>query len=110
MKTKLYLCGPITGMPNHNRDIMNKAIDRVREAVYRPEIIHNVSTTQLSIARHYGGIKVNGVYYCYDPKSDTLIRDDVLKAKLAEAKKTAAAEKKKQQDAQQVFTELGESE
>lgn len=85
---------------------MNKAIDRVREAVYRPEIIHNVSTTQLSIARHYGGCKVNGVCYHYDPGSDTLIREDVLKVELAEKKKSTSAEKKKQQAAQQAFTEF----
>jgi len=39
-----------------------------------PEIIYNVSQTQLSIARHYGGIKVNGHMYIYNPKDDTLIK------------------------------------
>ena len=39
----------------------------------------NVSMTQLSIARHYGGIKYNGESYTYLPKTDELIRDDVLK-------------------------------
>lgn len=39
-----------------------------------PEIIHNVSQTQFSIARHYGGIKINGHMYVYNPKDDTLIK------------------------------------
>lgn len=38
-----------------------------------------VSNTQLSIARYYGGTKVNGVHYTYIPESDELVRDDVLK-------------------------------
>jgi len=39
----------------------------------------NVSTTQLSIARHYGGIKFNGARYTYFPDTDELVRDDVLR-------------------------------
>lgn len=39
-----------------------------------PEIIYNVSQTQLSIARYYGGIKYNGHMYIYNPKDDTLIK------------------------------------
>ena len=41
----------------------------------------NVSQTQLSIARHYGGIKYNGESYTYLPLTDELIRNDVLKWK-----------------------------
>lgn len=69
----------------------------------KPEIIHNVSTTQFSIARHYGGCTINGVYYLYDPRDDTLTREDVFKARVAEAKKAAKA---KSNTAQQVFTEF----
>lgn len=49
---------------------------------------NNVSQTQLSIARYYGGIKINGNHYTYMP-TDELIRDDVLKfvTKLRKAKK-----------------------
>lgn len=49
----------------------------------------NVSQTQLSIARHYGGIKVSSDFYTYFPATDELIRDDVLKAvtKLRKQKK-----------------------
>lgn len=39
-----------------------------------PEIIHNVSQTQFSIARYYGAIKVNGQMYIYNKKDDTLIK------------------------------------
>ena len=38
----------------------------------------DVSRTQLSIARHYGGIPVQGRHYVYFPESDELWRDDVL--------------------------------
>ena len=49
--------------------------------------IRNVSMTQLSIARHYGGIKYNGDEYTYLPKTDELIRNDVLKWQRKNAKK-----------------------
>ena len=48
----------------------------------------NVSMTQLSIARHYGGIKYNGESYTYLPHTDELIRDDVLKWKKKQEKIT----------------------
>lgn len=41
----------------------------------------NVSMTQFSIARHYGGCKFQGDSYTYIPTTDELIRDDVLKWK-----------------------------
>lgn len=41
----------------------------------------DVSKTQFSIARHYGGITYNGAKYTYIPTTDELIRDDVLKWK-----------------------------
>lgn len=39
----------------------------------------NVSDTQLSIARHYGGIKVNDNFFYYLPETDELFRADVVK-------------------------------
>jgi hypothetical protein len=39
----------------------------------------NVSYTQLSIARHYGGCKVQGKHFVYNPVDDSLIREDVVK-------------------------------
>jgi hypothetical protein len=44
-----------------------------------PYGITNVTMTQFSIARHYGGIKFNGESYTYLPNTDELIRDDVLR-------------------------------
>lgn len=44
-----------------------------------PFAIYNVTQTQFSIARHYGGIDYNGSHYTYFPAHDELIRDDVLK-------------------------------
>ena len=38
-----------------------------------------VTETQFSIARHYGGAKVQGKDYTYLPEGDQLVRDDVLK-------------------------------
>ena len=32
MKKRLYLCGPITGLPNHNRDAFNDAESALRGA------------------------------------------------------------------------------
>lgn len=59
-----------------------------------PFIIQNVSMTQLSIARHYGGITYNGDAYTYNPKTDELIRNDFLKWKQRQgkAKKTDPAQ------------------
>ncbi|MFN6251713.1 MAG: hypothetical protein ACK4Y5_06500 [Acetobacteraceae bacterium] len=39
---------------------------------------YRVSYGQLSIARHYGGIKFGGHTYTHFPAGDQLIRDDVL--------------------------------
>ena len=47
----------------------------------------NVSMTQLSIARQYGGIKFNGSDYTYFHETDELIRNDVLKWKRKKEKK-----------------------
>lgn len=74
----------------------------------RPERIRHVSQTQLSIARHYGGIKFNGADYHYDAEKDTLIRMDIWAAETASSKQAAAkaakAERKKWTAAQDGFT------
>ena len=44
--------------------------------------IANVSMTQFSVARFYGGCKYNGKYFVYNPTDDSLIREDVI-AKLS---------------------------
>lgn len=60
-----------------------------------------VSQTQLSIARHYGGITVNDESYVYCPPTDELIRGDVLKA-LGKLRKRRDAPDKLAADAQQM--------
>ena len=73
----------------------------------KPERIYNVSQTQFSIARLYGGCKFNGADYHYDAESDTLTRMDVWKARCASSKedgeKAAKAERKKCTKSQQSF-------
>lgn len=58
-----------------------------------PEEIHNVSMGFFSIARYYGGIKFQGVYYAYDPTRDVLVRDDVLKARAKAEREKKKAKK-----------------
>ena len=64
-------------------------------------LYQRVSQTQLSIARHYGGITVNGEHYVYCPPTDELIRGDVLKA-LGKLRKSRDALDKLAADAQQM--------
>lgn len=58
----------------------------------RPEEIHNVSQSQFSVARHYGGCTFSGAHYTYDADRDVLVRDDILKARRAKNKSQALAE------------------
>ena len=44
-----------------------------------PENYYQVSQTQLSVARYYGGCRINGSHYIYNPTDDTLTREDILK-------------------------------
>jgi hypothetical protein len=46
-----------------------------------PERIHHWLNTQLSIARHYGGIRYNGEEYviAYNEEGQPLVRMDVIK-------------------------------
>ncbi len=38
----------------------------------------NISQTQLSVARHYGGCTINGDHYVYIPEHDALILGKLL--------------------------------
>ena len=62
-----------------------------------PEKIYNWRDTQLSIARHYGGMKFRGASYTIDANDpdQPLVRDDILKADV-KAKKQAAKQKRPQ--------------
>lgn len=59
-----------------------------------PDKIYNVSKTQLSIARHYGGITYNGVYYVYNPADDTLTKVERKKPSIRKPKETEADREK----------------
>ena len=70
--------------------------------------ITNVTQTQFSIARYYGGINFNGSMYIYYSDTDELIREDVmkwkakqLKAKQLKAKQLKAKHKKQNEKLQQ---------
>lgn len=67
-----------------------------------PEKIYGWLDTQLSIARHYGGIKFRGESYLidYDNPDHPLVRQDVLLTE-SKAKKQLAKEKRKQEKAKQ---------
>lgn len=43
------------------------------------KIIENISYSQLSIARYYGGANIDGIYYYYCNQTDRLIRYDYWK-------------------------------
>ena len=58
-----------------------------------PFAIQGVSTSQLSVDRHYGACNLNVYRYTYFRDSDQLIRDDVLKW---HAKREKEAAKKRQ--------------
>lgn len=58
----------------------------------------NVRWTQLSIARHYGGTRVNDVYYEYIPETDELVRGDIAKMIRAAWKKKRKAREPEQGD------------
>lgn len=58
----------------------------------QPDKIFNVSQTQFSIARHYGGITFNGVEYVYNPVEDSLTRADLLKKPKAKRRPKAKNE------------------
>ena len=56
-----------------------------------PEEIHNVSQSQFSVARHFGGCSYMGQSYIYDAGQDRLIRRDVYLARLKQGKAEAKA-------------------
>jgi len=61
-----------------------------------PEKIYGWLNTQMSIARHYGGLTYNGASYviAYDEPDQPLVRIDTLKKAVKENKKTAALKRK----------------
>jgi len=53
----------------------------------------NVSQTQFSIARHYGGVRINGKYFDYVTDGDLLIREDVFSWIARQMKKNGSPRK-----------------
>jgi hypothetical protein len=64
------------------------------------EVYDNVSASQLSLARNYMAATIDGSRYIYIPRTDQLVREDVLKARQA-AELAAVRERRQQQKAQQ---------
>lgn len=60
-----------------------------------PERIHGWQQSQMSIARHYGGLKYQGHDYqiAYGERDTPLVRVDVLEREAKEAKAAKKAEK-----------------
>ena len=53
----------------------------------------HVSYTQLSIARYYGRMTVDGIMYIYDRFTDTLTREDIVLAEEKNKKEKIKKEK-----------------
>jgi hypothetical protein len=68
---------------------------------WTPFVIQDVSRTQLSVARHYGGCLYRGKEYVYLPTTDELVRDDVVRW-IATRRKEEQQAVKQQDDAQQL--------
>ena len=64
-----------------------------------PERYYNISATQLSIARHCGGIIINGAAYVYIADDDQLVRKDIFELdRKAQKKHQEQAEGKQKQE------------
>jgi len=67
-----------------------------------PYVMTGISQSQLSIARHYGGIMYEGVRYIYYSLNDELIRKDVVqwveKRRRAEKKAPLEATRKETEE------------
>lgn len=64
-----------------------------------PFLIRSVSSSYFSVARHYGGCKIQNEDYTYRPATDELIRNDVLQWIQKQIK---ATQKKKTHDARAI--------
>lgn len=63
-----------------------------------PYIITGVTHSQFSVARHYGACKFQGHGYTYNPVTDELVRNDVLK--LVEKIRKEAKKQARQENAE----------
>lgn len=85
-------------------DLLREHIDELEKEFGKDASVAypNVSRTQLSIARHYGGAKVGGKYFVYNFEDDSLIREDVVKW-LEKKLKPKKKKKKKASDEGRLF-------
>lgn len=85
---------------HHRSRNPSKAGDEMTAAA--PERIHHWLTTQLSIARFYGGLTYQGHHYliAYDEPGQPLVRSDVIKREAKERKAAARKSAKAQAGAQ----------
>ena len=67
--------------------IKDEILDQIENPEHPPKF-YRISQTQMSIARHYGGIVFNGKQYIYNPIDDTLTREDVWKKENMKKKKS----------------------
>ena len=58
---------------------------------------YNISHSQLSIARMYGGCKINGKMYIYNPVEDSLTLESLVKKKPKTKKELKEIKKKYKQ-------------
>jgi hypothetical protein len=74
-----------------------------------PEKIFGWLDTQLSIARHYGGMKFRGASYVIDfnDPDQPLVRQDILEAEKKAAKKALKPKTKEQETAIDDFFGIG---
>lgn len=74
--------------------------DTLRDGKKQP-LYRHVSQTQMSIARYYGGMTINGEMYTYFPETDELVSEYALKVlkglRKAIGEKTAVGEVKQEQ-------------
>lgn len=71
-------------MKNNSKKLKEELSDRLKNPNSPPKF-YRITETQMSIARHYGGIIYNGRNYFYNPKDDTLTREDIWKKEIAES-------------------------
>ena len=70
-------------------------IEKLTKKPEPPERIYGWLDSQLSIARHYGGMTYQGQHYmiAYHEDGQPLVRDDVIKREAKKAGESAKAEK-----------------
>jgi hypothetical protein len=76
--------------PNINLEAVIASLDELQSIFGTNLAYANVSRTQLSIARHYGGCKIQCKHFIYNPTDDSLIREDVVKWLKKKLKKKSA--------------------